>query len=232
MKKVVLTSSMSVYGAQKPPFSEDMDRKPDDIYGISKASMERATEIMSDVYGFKYTIIRPHNVYGPRQNMADPYRNVIAIFINCLLNNKNFFIYGKGDQKRAFTYIDDFIPYIIKAGFLREADGEVFNIGPIQEYKIKELSDVVLKAFFPDGKVPKKLAPQHLEMRPMEVINAWCTVKKAEKILDFKTTVNLEEGVKRMVEWAKQMGPQKFKYLKNLEIEHTTTPKLWTKKLI
>ena len=93
VEKVILTSSMSVYGSQKPPFKETMDRKPEDIYGISKASMERATEILSHVHDFKYVLIRPHNVYGPKQNMADPYRNVIAIFINCLLNNKHFYIY-------------------------------------------------------------------------------------------------------------------------------------------
>jgi len=63
------------------------------------------TRILSEVYGFKYTIIRPHNVYGSRQNLSDPYRNVVAIFINCLLNNKNFYIYGDGEQKRAFSIL-------------------------------------------------------------------------------------------------------------------------------
>ena len=145
LKKMILTSSMSVYGSQKPPFNEKMERKPDDIYAISKSAMERATEILSKVHGFKYTIIRPHNVYGPRQNMADPYRNVIAIFVNCLRNNKNYFIYGNGEQKRAFTYIDDFTPYILEAAFNKKADSEIFNIGPTKEYTINELSDVILK---------------------------------------------------------------------------------------
>ncbi len=97
LKKVVLTSSMSVYGAQKPPFSEELPKKPEDIYGIAKASMEDATQILAKVHDFKYVIVRPHNVYGPKQNLADPYRNVIGIFINCLLNNKNFYIYGDGE---------------------------------------------------------------------------------------------------------------------------------------
>src|SRR3989338_7033189 len=80
LKKVVLTSSMSVYGAQKPPFSEDMPKKPEDIYGIAKSAMEDATQVLAKVHNFNYVIIRPHNVYGPKQNLADPYRNVIAIF--------------------------------------------------------------------------------------------------------------------------------------------------------
>lgn len=232
IQKMVLTSSMSVYGMQKPPFNEKMERKPDDIYGISKASMERATEILSGVHGFRYTIIRPHNVYGPRQNMADPYRNVVAIFINCLLNNKNYYIYGKGDQKRAFSYIDDFTPYILKTGFMKEADGEIFNIGPTREITIKHLSDIILNNFFAYGKIPKHLKPKHLPIRPMEVVDAWCTVDKAEKVLGYKVTVSLEQGIKKMIKWAKEKGPQKFKYLNDLEIVNQKTPQTWKDKLL
>jgi len=231
LKKMILTSSMSVYGSQKPPFNEKMERKPDDIYAISKSAMERATEILSKVHGFKYTIIRPHNVYGPRQNMADPYRNVIAIFVNCLRNNKNYFIYGNGEQKRAFTYIDDFTPYILEAAFNKKADSEIFNIGPTKEYTINELSDVILKIFFGGRKIPKHLRPKYLHIRPLEVIDAWCTVKKAEKILGFKTTVSLEIGIKKMIEWARKKEPRQFKYQK-LEIINKNTPSVWKNKLI
>lgn len=232
MKKMVLTSSMSVYGAQKTPFSEDMERKPEDIYAIAKSAMEHATEILSKVHDFKYTIIRPHNVYGPRQNLADPYRNVIAIFINRLLQEKNFFIYGDGNQKRAFSYIDDFTPYIIKAGFDDVANGEIFNIGPVQEFSINELSEIVLKVFFPDGNIPENLKPQHLPPRPLEVSDAWCTVEKAEKLLGYKTTVSLEDGVAKMLDWARKVGPVPFHYLDNLELVSDDTPITWKEKTL
>lgn len=232
MKKMVLTSSMSVYGAQKAPFSEDMRREPEDIYGISKSAMEHATEILSDVYKFNYTIIRPHNVYGPRQNLADPYRNVIAIFINCMLQNKNFYIYGDGNQKRAFSYINDFTPYIVKAGFDDVANSQIFNIGPMQEYSINELADVVLKKFFPDGNIPDNLKPKFVPLRPKEVVDAWCTMEKAEKLLGYKTTVGLEEGVGKMVEWAREHGAMQFKYLDSLELVNEDTPVTWKEKLI
>lgn len=232
MKKMILASSMSVYGAQKPPFSEDMPRLPEDIYAISKAAMEHATEILSKVHKFKYTIIRPHNVYGPRQNLADPYRNVIAIFVNRMLQEKHFFIYGDGNQKRAFSYIDDFTPYILKAGFEDAANGEIFNIGPVQEQSINELSDLVLKIFFPDGNIPEDMKPKYLPPRPLEVPDAWCTAEKAEKILGYKTTVSFEDGVRKMVEWAKSVGPMPFKYLDDLELVSENTPETWTQKLM
>ena len=232
VKRVVFTSSMSVYGSQKPPFSEDMPRKPDDIYGIAKASQEAATEVLSEVYGFEYCIVRPHNVYGPRQNMADPYRNVIAIFINSLLRDKNFYIYGDGKQKRAFTCIDDFTPYFVKTGFQKNCHGQIINIGPRKEYTINQMAKTVLEKFFDGKKVPKRLRPKYLPDRPKEVKLAYSTDKKAKKLLGFKHKVSLEEGIKEMVEWAREIGPQEPRYMESLEIETIDAPKTWRKKLI
>jgi len=233
LKKVVLTSSMSVYGAQKPPFSEDMLRKPEDIYGIAKSAMEGTTEVLAKVHNFGYVIIRPHNVYGPKQNLADPYRNVIAIFINCLLNNKHFYIYGDGNQKRAFTFIEDFTPYFLKSGFSDACNGEVINIGPKEEHTINELADIVLKVFFPDGNIPKCLKPQYFPLRPQEVMEAYCTNDKATRLLGYKTSVTLKEGVRKMIKWAREKGPQKFKYLKGgVELKTKDLPQTWSKELI
>lgn len=233
LKKVVLTSSMSVYGAQEPPFSEDMPRLPEDVYGIAKSAMEEATQVLAKVHKFDYVMIRPHNVYGPKQNLSDPYRNVIGIFINCLLNDKNFYIYGDGKQKRAFTYIDDFTPYMVKAGFSKTANGKVINIGPSKAYTINEMAKIVMKNFFKDRKIPARLRPKYLSERPQEVKEAYCTNDVAQKLLGYKTTVTLEEGVKRMIIWAKKLGPQPFHYLEDgMEIETEDVPLTWKKKLI
>ena len=217
---------MSVYGKQQTPFSEDMEVSPEDIYAISKAAMEKAVKILSDVYKFNYTIIRPHNCYGNRQNIADPYRNVIGIFINQLLNNKNYFIFGDGEQKRSFSYLGDVAPYIVKAGLSEKCNGEIFNIGPKEEWTINQLSDKILKIYFCE-KIPAELKPKYLPDRPKEVKNAFCTNEKAIKFLNYKTKTSLDEGLKLMIDWAKKLGPQKFKYLKKLEIENEFVPKTW-----
>jgi UDP-glucose 4-epimerase len=230
MKKMVLVSSMSVYGAQQPPFSEEMPRMPEDVYGVSKASMEHITEILSDVHGFKYTIIRPHNVYGVRQNIADPYRNVVGIFINSLLRGKRFHIYGDGEQKRAFTYIEDFTPYILRAGLDDSVNGEIINVGPREEYTINYLAEVILKHFFPGG-TPEEFLPVYLPSRPKEVKEAYCTTDKAEKLLGYKTTIHLEEGVSKMIEWAKELGPQEPNFLVDgLELINDQVPVVWLEK--
>ena len=233
LKKMILTSSMSVYGAQQVPFNENMIPQPEDIYGISKMSMEKTTHVLSDVYGFKYVIIRPHNVYGPRQNLSDPYRNVVGIFINSLLHGRNFYIYGNGMQKRAFSYIDDVVPAMVKAAFKKECEGKIINIGSDKPVTLKELAEIVLKTFYGDMKnVPKKILPKNVPDRPREVKYAYCEHKVAEKLLGFKSKVGLSDGVAKMAEWAKSIGKQQFVYLTNLELEHPKAPKTWTSKLI
>jgi UDP-glucose 4-epimerase len=203
------------------------------MYAIAKMAMEEATIILSKVYRFTYVIVRPHNVYGPKQNLADPYRNVIGIFINCLMNNKKYYIYGDGNQKRAFTYIDDFNPYFVACGFSDKASGEIINIGPTEEYTINQLSDIVLKEFFPDGNIPDHLKPTYIPQRPQEVIEAYCTNEKAKRLLGYKTTTHLKEGVTKMVAWARTRGPQAFNYLKDgLELESADVPQTWKQKLI
>lgn len=227
MKKIVVCSSMSVYGAQKSPFNESMERKPTDIYAIAKTAMEEATEILSDVHGFDYTIIRPHNCYGPKQVLWDPYRNVVGIFINRAMKGLAPIIYGDGEQTRAFSYIDDVTPYIAKAGFMEETNGEIINVGPLEEFTINHLAEIILVAFD-----LKHLKPIYMPDRPREVKHASCTNDKAKKMLGYNTSVTLEEGIKRMAKWAKTIGPQEFQYLKELELTGKKIPKTWKDKLM
>ena len=230
LKKIVFVSSMSVYGKQKTPFVETMDPIPEDIYAVAKTASEQALQILSEVYGFGYTIVRPHNVYGPRQNMADPYRNVIGIFINSLLNKKNYYIYGNGEQVRSFSYIEDVAPYIVKVGTLNKYNGEIFNIGPEDAVTINTLSNKISSIFF-GRKIPEKLKPVYLSDRPKEVKKAFCSNQKAKKVLKYCAKTSLDDGLVQMIDWAKKMGPQKFRYLESLELVNSSTPKTWQDKL-
>jgi len=230
VRKVILISSMSVYGKQQVPFRESMMTMPEDIYGITKMTMEQITKVMSSVYGFKYTIFRPHNVYGPKQNLTDPYRNVIGIFINSLLQGKRFYIYGDGEQRRAFSYIDDVTPIIAKAVSHKKYQNEIFNIGFDEATTLNRLAKVILEEFF-GSKMSDNLSPKYLSDRPQEVKDAFSDHSKAKKILKYKATIELYDGVKKTLEWAKSIGPQKFKYLDSLELQHKNIPKTWSRKL-
>src|SRR3989338_4026956 len=232
LKKMILTSSMSVYGAQQTPFNEDMIPQPEDIYGIAKTAMEQKTRVMGKVYDFKYVIIRPHNVYGPRQNLSDPYRNVVGIFINRLLHGKNFYIYGDGKQKRAFSNIDDVVPTMIKAAFNSKCNGQVINIGSDNPITLKKLSDVDLEDFFGTKNFPKKFKPTYISDRPQEVRYAYSSHQLTQNLLGIKSETDLQKGLHQMVAWARTFGRQPFVYLKSLELTHVKIPKTWNEKLI
>jgi UDP-glucose 4-epimerase len=231
LEKVVLCSSMSVYGKQKPPFTEEMPREPEDVYAASKATMELDTEILASVHKFRHTILRPHNVYGPRQNMADPYRNVVAIWVNALLRGKPFYIYGDGKQKRAFSYIDDINPCMAAAGLDSTSDGEIINLGPFAPASLNKLATVVLQEFGASGN--PALQPKYLPDRPREVKFAYSTQDKAERLLGFEAKTTLEEGIRKFVAWAKQAYPQGLEpqYVDRLELESPDLPKTWKEKL-
>jgi UDP-glucose 4-epimerase len=227
VKRVVFCSSMSVYGDQKPPFDEIMKPDPRDIYAVAKTAGEQATELLAKVYGFEYAIIRPHNVYGERQALHDPYRNVVGIFINRMMRDEPCYIYGDGNQHRAFSYIKDVSPYIVRAGIEKSITQETINIGPASEYTINQLYDEIAK-HFPDRKHKE---PVYLPDRPLEVREAFCTNDRAVRLLGYKTQHTFSEGIKNMVDWAKTVGPQEFQYLDQLELENERTPITWKKKL-
>src|SRR3989344_8881485 len=109
VKKFLFTSSMAVYGSGNPPFDEYQIPKPEDPYGIAKYAVEQDLRVANEVFGLERVVIRPHNVYGTRQFLGDPYRNVIGIWMNMIMQGKRPLIYGDGEQTRAFSYIGDVI---------------------------------------------------------------------------------------------------------------------------
>lgn len=226
VKRFIYFSSMAVYGEQIPPFNEKMPRKPVDIYGIMKTACENSIEVLCRVHDIEYTILRLHNVIGIRQNMSDPYRNVVAIFMNRLLQNKPFYIYGNGEQRRSFSNIQDAIPSIVEAGFKNVA-GEIINIGPSRDYSLNDLANSLLKI---SGK--SDLNPIYVLDRPVEVKNAFCTNDKAEKLLGYKDSISLQDGLREMWEWAKSEGYQEPKYLPHLELQSDKIPITWREKKI
>lgn len=221
----VFTSSMAVYGAQKPPFPEELRREPEDPYGAAKAYCETMLEIFARTYGLHHTILRPHNVYGPRQNIADPFRNVLGIWINRILRQKAPMIYGTGEQTRAFSFIEDVTPAIANSAFREKADGQIINVGSDEVTSINQACLTLLEI------MGSNMEPSHEAPRPGEVKHAYCTVRKSMDLLDYKTRHNLKEGLAEMVEWARDLGPQEPTYKLPLEITRKA-PRVWVDKLM
>jgi UDP-glucose 4-epimerase len=197
VERFTFTSSMAVYGSQPPPFTEDYWPRPEDPYGIAKFAVEQDLRAAGEVFGFPYVIFRPHNVYGPNQNIGDPYRNVVGIFMRKGLQADPLTIYGDGTQTRAFSYITDIIDPMV-ASIDEDVVGETFNIGGEQVITIEYLARRV-QQMFPGSTV------DYLPAR-YEVKHAYCDHTKARTLLGFEPKVPLYVGLERMAEWVREAG--------------------------
>ena len=113
VKRIIFCSSMARYGSQKYPFKEDMKANPADPYAISKVAAEQTLVNLCELNKIEWVIAVPHNIIGPKQKYDDPFRNVVSIMLNRMLQNKAPIIYGDGEQKRCFSYIDDCLSCLI-----------------------------------------------------------------------------------------------------------------------
>ena len=206
VKRLVYTSSMSVYGhgGQMPPFTEDMPRCPIDPYGVSKAACEMDIEIAGEQHNLDYCIIRPHNVYGPGQNIFDPYRNVLGIWMYRALHGLSMRIYGDGFQRRSFTYIVDILEPLWNAAVLPEASRKIVNMGDTPPVSIRDaaliLQDIIERESFIKSEI-EYCEPRH------EVKDAFPSGKLSKDLLRFKYRVQLPEGLKEMWKWVITLPP-------------------------
>lgn len=194
VKRLVFTSSMAVYGRNQIPFDETMIPNPIDPYGIAKYACEKDIQVAGEQHGLDWCIIRPHNVYGRKQNIWDKYRNVIGIWMNQTINNKPITIFGDGEQKRAFSYIDDSIGPLFRSAILEQASKQIINLGGINEYTINQVADTFLQIAGSNEKI--YLEPRH------EVKYAYSTYKKSVDILGFEHITSLYNGLQNMWNWA------------------------------
>jgi UDP-glucose 4-epimerase len=196
VKRLVFTSSMAVYGKGNPPFDESDQPAPIDPYGIAKYACEMDIQVAGEQHGLDWCIIRPHNVYGIKQNIWDTYRNVLGIWMHQHLNDLPLSIFGDGSQKRAFSFIDDILEPLWRAATLKSAAKQIINLGSAIEYSILEANEI-LKEVMGGGDTA------FLEQRH-EVSNAHPTWTKSMEILGFKDKTDLRTGLSIMWEWAKK----------------------------
>ena len=217
VKRFVFTSSIAVYGAGQTPMAEDMIPMPEDSYGIAKSAIEQELKVTHEMFGLDYVIFRPHNVYGERQNIGDRYRNVVGIFMNQLLQGRPMTVFGDGEQKRAFTHINDVAPVIAAAAELPAARNEIFNVGADTPYTVNYLAAVIARAMG----VPCQI--NHLAARN-EVKIAFSDHSKSERVFGRRPKTSLEEGIAATAAWVKTHGARESSVFKGIEILKNLPP--------
>lgn len=218
VERFVFASSIAVYGPAQTPMSEDIVPEPEDPYGIAKYAVELDLRAAQRMFGLDYTIFRPHNVYGELQNSADPYRNVIGIFMNQVMSGSPMTVFGDGSQTRAFTHIDDVAPVIARSIDVPGSANEVFNVGADTPYTVLDLAQAVARAF--DVAEPEI---EFLSARK-EVVHAFSDHAKLHSVFGREPTVPLEDGLRRMAEWARETGAREPVRFESVEVLRNLPP--------
>lgn len=220
VKRFVFTSSIAVYGEPAHlPVRESDPCNPVDPYGIAKLAVEQELRASHRYFGLDYTIFRPHNVYGERQNIGDRYRNVVGIFMNQCLKGEPMTIFGDGRQTRAFSYVGDVAPVIAQSITNGHAQNEIFNLGSDLTYSVRELMVCVADSLKVDT---------FYKMLPArdEVSEVYASHGKVGRTLGAVASTRLPDGLERMAKWVKAHGARESSQFGNIEIVRNL-PEAW-----
>ena len=220
VRTFVFTSSIAAYGTSPVlPVTEDVVPRPEDPYGIAKYAVELDLQAAHEMFGIDFVTFRPHNVYGPNQNIGDRYRNVVGIFMNQILKGRPMSIFGDGTQTRAFSYIDDVAPIIAEAIDVPAAMNQVFNIGSDRAVSLNDLASGIAATMGVDGAVTH-LAPR------LEVQHIHASHEKLRRVFGTRPETPLAEGLARMAEWVRQHGARTSTSYEGIEIDRNL-PESW-----
>jgi nucleoside-diphosphate-sugar epimerase len=191
-KKVVYASSSSIYGNTKEiPIKENFERKPINPYGQTKLEdeflAEKYTKEGVSIIGLRY-----FNIFGKGQTGS--YAGVITQFIRKLKENKSPIIFGDGSQIRDFVHVSDIAKANLSA-MLSETNSGFFNIGTGIPIKIKDLAKIMIKI------CEKDFEPIFQNALEGDVERSQSNTELAEKMINWKSEIGLEEGLKEFVSY-------------------------------
>lgn len=202
VQRVVYAASSSAYGdSQVLPKREDMVPSPISPYAAQKLAGEHYMKVFSEVYGLETVSLRYFNIFGPRQDANSQYSAVLAKFITQMLQGQAPTIYGDGEQSRDFTYVDNVVQanLLAAAAAATEASGKVFNIATGTRYSLNQAYKML------QGLIGFSGAPQYAPARAGDVKHSLADTALARKYLKYSPDLGFEEGLRRTVEWYRQL---------------------------
>ncbi len=201
VEKIIYASSSSIYGINKNlPFLEnDKTEKQISMYGVSKKTNELMAHTYSNLYGLKTIGLRFFTVYGPwgRPDMA------YFLFTKSIIENEKVDLFNDGKHARSFTYISDIVEPIYRLIKINEnkqnilSNNDILNIGCAKPVKLLRFIDII------EDYLGKKANVRLKPMQKGDVQDTNADITKLEKITDYKPQVDIEEGIKRFIDWFK-----------------------------
>jgi UDP-glucose 4-epimerase len=196
--RIVYASTRQIYG--KPtrlPADEEHPVHPTDVNGINKASGEMYHRVYGEVYGLRTTSLRLTNTYGPRQLLKHNRQGFTGWFIRRVVLGEEILLFGDGEQKRDFNYVDDVVDAFLTAGASRESQGEVFNLGSTPPTSLRDFLEILYEVA---GEKPNyRLVPFPEERRRIDVGDFYTDYGRIRERLGWEPQVDLREGLRRTV---------------------------------
>jgi UDP-glucose 4-epimerase len=196
---VVYTGTRGQYGPSVSlPVNEEAPTNPKGIYEISNLSAEKIIKVYNDVHGIRSVLLRLSNIYGPRSQMMHSRFGVCNWFVRVALDNDTIKVFGDGSILRDFLYVDDCVEAIIGSALTPEAFGEIFNVGSDIPVSFLELVQTIVKVA---GEGKWEYAEFSAERKAQEPGDFYSDVTKIERIVGWKPTTSLEEGLAKTIEY-------------------------------
>ena len=195
--KVVAASSAAVYGAAEvyPTPESHHTYGNTTLYGTAKAFNESLLRSFHDMYGLDYVALRYFNVYGPRMDTHGPHTEVLVRWMDRIAQDEPPLILGDGAQTMDFVYVEDVADANVRAAASQVTD-EIFNVGTGVELSLNDLAGTLLRVMGSD------LRPEYGPERSVNPVpRRLADTSKAEQMLGFRATVDLEQGLRRLVDW-------------------------------
>jgi UDP-glucose 4-epimerase len=197
VSRVIHVSTSEVYGsAQYAPMDEAHPLVAPHPYGASKIAADRTCYAYIKTYNMDISIMRPFNIFGPRQKDSG-YGGVISLFVKRVLGGMPPIVYGDGNQTRDYTYVEDTVRAFDSVLNHKEPITEPVNFGTGHEIKIIDLANEIIRMCGKEG----QLKPVHVEPRPGEVQRLLADVSRAEKLLGWKPKYRVEDGLEKFIHW-------------------------------
>ena len=195
-KRLVFASSSAVYG-NSPGFPREETIRPAPLspYAVQKLTDEHYLRLFYELYGFETVSLRYFNVFGPHQDPNSEYAAVIPRFIKAFLRGTQPTVYGDGEQSRDFTYVDNVVYGNLLAVEAQDAPGKVMNLACGGQLTLNQLLTLLRQITGSD------VEAVYTDPRPGDVRHSWADITLSEQVLNYKTQVPLEEGLRRAVDY-------------------------------
>ncbi|MBM4277106.1 MAG: SDR family oxidoreductase [Deltaproteobacteria bacterium] len=200
VRRVIYAASSSAYGDTPTlPKKEEMVPNPLSPYALQKFIGEQYCRLFFQLYGLETISLRYFNIFGPKQDPNSIYSAVIPKFIDALISDRPPVIFGDGEQSRDFTYIDNVVHANLLAMDAERTQGEVVNVACGRRVSLNQLLKILQDV------IGSHILPLYEEPRKGDVRHSLADTKRGKAILNYDPRVRIEEGLRRTVEFFKNM---------------------------